>query len=340
MQYREVGSTGVKISEIGFGCGGTAGLMVRGEPDVQRDAAARAAELGINYFDNAPDYGDRVAETNLGRVIREVGIRPYITTKVEVRNDNLKDIADHVVRSTDESLKCLGTDYVDFLQIHNGPVANQPNLQGRAYNILWIEDFLRPGGALEGLERVKRQGKARFIGFIVRGNDIGPVRQLLDTGVFSLVNVSYHLLNPTATTAKPRGLEVDTDWGQVINHAQAAGVGVAIYSPLANGFLNDNIASGGAPHPLAGGRNREGAEYQANVARAHAMQKILSRPGQSLAQAAYKFLFMHPGVTTVLGGFSDRSHLEELVQASGAGALTEEEMARVEMAWRGNFGLQ
>jgi len=340
MRYRPVGTSGVALSEIGFGCGGTAGLMVRGSPEQQRDAGARAVELGINYFDNAPDYGDRVAEANLGRVIHELGIRPYITTKVEVRNENLADIADHVVRSTDESLKCLGVDYVDFLQIHNGPVMNQPNLQGRAYNILWIEDYLRPGGALEGLERVKRQGKARFIGFIVRGNDIGPVRQLLDTGVFSLINVSYHLLNPTAAIPKPRGLAVDVDWGQVINHAQAAGVGVAIYSPLANGFLNDNIASGGTPHPLAGGRNRESAEYQASVARARAMQQILSKPGRSLAQASYQFLLANPGVTTVLGGFSDRSHLEELVQASGAGPLSDEEIARVEMAWRGNFGLQ
>jgi aryl-alcohol dehydrogenase-like predicted oxidoreductase len=339
MQYREVGDTGVKISEIGFGCGGTAGLMVRGSPEEQRNAAARAIELGINYFDNAPDYGDRVAETNLGRVIRELGVRPYITTKVEVRNDNLDDIAGHVVRSVDESLKCLGTDYVDFLQIHNGPVTDKPDLQGRAYNILWLEDYLRPGGALEGLERVKRQGKVRFIGFIVRGNDAGPVQQLLDTGVFSLANVSYHLLNPTAGQPKPRGLEVDTDWGQFIPRAQAAGVGIAIYSPLANGFLNDNIAGGGAPHPLAGGRNREGREYQDNVARAHAMQQILSRLGQSLAQAAYRYLLANPAVTTVLGGFSDLSHINELTAASGPGPLTEEEMARVEMAWRGNFGL-
>lgn len=340
MQYRQVGTTGVKLSEVGFGCGGTAGLMVRGTPEEQRAAAERAIELGINYFDNAPDYGDRVAETNLGRVIREMGVRPYITTKVEVRNDNLDDIAGHVVRSTDESLKCLGVDYVDFLQIHNGPVANKPDLPGRAYNILWVEDFLRPGGALEGLERVKRQGKARFIGFIVRGNDIGPVRQLLDTGVFQLVNVQYHLLNPTPGQAPPPGMQVDSDWGQVINHAQAAGTGVAIYSPLANGFLNDNIAGGGNPHPLAGGRSRDSAAYQASVARAHALQRFLSIPGrQSLAQAAYRFILQHPGVTSVLGGFSEIPHIEELTAAAGAGPLTEQEMARIDMVWRGNFGL-
>ena len=70
MQYREVGNTGVRVSEIGFGGGGNAGLMVKGTPQQQRDAIERAIELGINYFDQAPDYGDGVSETNLGRVPR------------------------------------------------------------------------------------------------------------------------------------------------------------------------------------------------------------------------------------------------------------------------------
>src|ERR1051326_5033942 len=98
MRYRSVGRTDVQLSEIGFGCGGTAGLMVRGTPREQVEAGARALGLGINYFDNAPDYGDRVAERNLGRVLQELGARPYVTTKVEIRNENLDEIADHVVR--------------------------------------------------------------------------------------------------------------------------------------------------------------------------------------------------------------------------------------------------
>ncbi|MYF65600.1 MAG: hypothetical protein F4185_06930 [Chloroflexi bacterium] len=60
MEYREVGNTGVQVSEIGFGGGGNAGLMVRGTPEQQREAVARAIELGINYFDQSPDYGDGV----------------------------------------------------------------------------------------------------------------------------------------------------------------------------------------------------------------------------------------------------------------------------------------
>ena len=174
MEYRQVGNTELRVSEIGFGCGGNAGLMVRGSPEEQRRVVTRAIELGINYFDNAPDYGNGVAEENLGRVLKELKLRPVITSKVEVRHTDLGDIAGHVVRSTEESLQRLGVDYVDILQIHNGPAPAPPQLEGRSYTQLWIEDYLRPGGALEGLQRVLRDGKARYVGFICRGQRCGP----------------------------------------------------------------------------------------------------------------------------------------------------------------------
>ena len=228
MEYRQVGHTELRVSEIGFGCGGNAGLMVRGSRDEQRQVVERAVELGINYFDNAPDYGNGLAEENLGRVLRELKIRPVINSKVEVRQADLRDIAGHVVRSTEESLTRLGVDYLDILQIHNGPAPSPPKLEGRAYTQLWIEDYLRPGGALEGLQRVLHDGKARYLGFICRGDDAYQVRQLLDTHLFQMINVPYTLLNPTAGMARPIGLGVDHDFGGVIDYADAHGVGSAI----------------------------------------------------------------------------------------------------------------
>jgi aryl-alcohol dehydrogenase-like predicted oxidoreductase len=321
MRYRSLGRTDVQLSEIGFGCGGTAGLMVRGTPREQVETVSRALDLGINYFDNAPDYGDRLAERNLGRVLRELGARPYVTTKVEIRNADLDDIAGHVVRSVELSLRELQLDCVDFVQIHNGPVLERPHLEGRAYNILALDDFLRPRGALEGLEQLEQAGKARHLGFIVRGSDPGPVQPLLDTGKFDLINVMYHLINPAA--------------GEVIERAHAAGVGVAVYSPLANGYLNDNTVAGGAAHPLAGKQPRP---EDPDLARARAL-RFLSSGGTTLAQAALRFVLMQPGVTTVLGGFSGVEHLEEAVPAIEAGPLSTEQMARVEDVWRTNFGL-
>ena len=64
MRYRPLGNTGLQVSEIGFGCGNVGGLMIRGEHADQVKAVARAVELGINYFDTAPSYGDGQSEAN------------------------------------------------------------------------------------------------------------------------------------------------------------------------------------------------------------------------------------------------------------------------------------
>src|SRR5437868_5416978 len=214
--------------------------MVRGSHVEQRRVVARAVELGINYFDTAPDYGDGAAETNLGRVLRELGQRPVINSKVEIRHDDLSDIAGHVVRSCEASLKRLGIDHLDALQIHNGPAAARPLLKGGSYRVLALKDFLRPGGALEGLYRLKTAGKIGYAGFVCRGNDGDEVRELLKTGQFHLINVPYTLINPSAGLATPLNVTARPDYGGIINDAAKHGVGCAIFSPLAGGYLTDD----------------------------------------------------------------------------------------------------
>ena len=343
MEYREVGNTGVRISEIGFGGGGNAGLMVKGSPEQQRAAIARAIELGINYFDQAPDYGDGVSETNLGRVIKELGVRPYITTKIEVRESDLGDIAGHVERSLDQSLSRLGVDYVDFLQIHNAPARDNPGITGSSYTHLWIEDYLRSGGALEGLQKAQAAGKTRFIGFITRGNDRDVAQQLIDTGAFNIINVQVHLLNPSAGTM-PYGMKVDQDWGGILSYAASKGVGAAIYSPLAGGFLNDNAVTGGPPHELGrGARSPEAGErIMRQIQQFSFLSKDLNPNDQeddhSLAEAALRYVLSLEGVTTLLGGFSDHFQVEANAAVSGQGPLSERNMARLEMIWRAGLG--
>ena len=84
MKYRPFGSTGLNVSEIGFGCGNVGGLMIRGEHGDQVRAVARAMELGINFFDTAPSYGDGQSETNLGRVLKELSADVYVGTKFRI----------------------------------------------------------------------------------------------------------------------------------------------------------------------------------------------------------------------------------------------------------------
>jgi L-glyceraldehyde 3-phosphate reductase len=191
---------------------------------------------------------------------------------------------------------------------------------------------------LEGLQRVLRDGKARYLGFICRGNDGYQVRQLIDTGLFRMINVPYTLLNPTAGMARPRGLEVERDFGEVITYAYEQGVGVAIYSPLAGGFLTDPLVTGGDRHPLAGTRDTASEAYRRHLEMARSLSFLRREGTHTLTQAALRFILMHQGVTVILGGFSALEHLEEIVPVSDAGPLTPELMARVEMVWRANFG--
>src|ERR1041384_8868096 len=103
MDYRMLGRTGLRVSGLGFGCGDVGGLIVRGSPAEQERAVARAVELGINYFDTAPSYGDGQSEQNLGRVMRTLKPAVYVGTKFRIPPGERTDVAAALTRSLDRS---------------------------------------------------------------------------------------------------------------------------------------------------------------------------------------------------------------------------------------------
>ncbi|SAL26932.1 aldo/keto reductase [Caballeronia arvi] len=335
MKYRGIGQTDLKVSEIGFGCGGNAGLMVRGSFDEQLRIVEAALEAGINYFDVAPDYIG--AEANLGRVLRTLKARPLINSKVEIRAENLDDIAGHVVRSAESTLEELGVDHLDVLQIHNAPVAGTRAPVDRDYHTLGVQHFLGPRGALEGLTRLVDAGKVKHVGFVCRGNDAPYVRELLATGMFSVLNVPYTLLNPSAGMVLPANLAVDKDGGAVLDDAREACAGAAIYSVLARGFLSDQSIAGEAHHPLARDVSGNASDARNMRERAARVSFLARESGITLAQAAFRFVLAHPGVTTALGGFSSMEQLKELCAVSGMGPFADDLNARLERVWQSNF---
>lgn len=336
MHYRPILKAGLNISEIAFGCGGNAGLMVRGARDEQIRAIARALELGVNYFDNSPDYGDCAAEINLGAALKALCARPMVNTKVEIRAADCIDVASHVVRSAEESLRRLGIDAIDVLQIHNGPTRKPIILKGRDYRQLPLDSYLGPKGAVEGLARLKQAGKVLNTGFICRGDDGAEVRELIETGLFDVINVPYTLLNPSAARTT-QGAHFAPDYGAVIGYARARGVGVAIYAPLAGGFLSDTGVAGATAHPYSRAP-KANDETLRNRSKAAAVRFVAEATGMSLAQAAYRFILMNEGVTTALGGFSSIQQMEEIAAISGAPPIPPDVMTRLEETWRTNFG--
>jgi len=337
VKYRRVGDTDLEVSEIAFGCGGNAGLMVRGSAAEQERIVGRALDLGITYFDNSPDYGNCIAEENLGCALRSLKARPLLNSKVEIRAENLNDVADHVVRSTEESLKRLGADYLDMMQIHNGPSKIDPKLEGKVYAQLQIDHYTRAGGAIEGVRRLLDSGKIRYAGFITRGNDADEVRTILDTGLFKLINVPYTLLNPTGGMTKPAGLKVGKDYGNVIGLARERKASAAIYSPLASGALTDDALAAKPRHALARQEDMESEAVRKQREKAMAVSFLARETGTSLAQAAFRFILMNPGVATALGGFSAQDQMEEIAAVSDMAPFDPGLMKRLNAVWDADF---
>ena len=347
---RPLGNSGLEVSAIAFGTGDNAGLMVKGREAQQTAAVARALELGINVFDTSPDYGKGLAEGNLGRALRTLrhdtaAANAIISTKVEIMPPDLGDIAGKVVRSVDDSLRRLGRDAVDILMIHNPPRLNR-DPSAAYWTPLTPADFLGP--ALEGLERVRAQGKARHFGFTCENAQAAAVIPLLETGRFAAINCWYNLVNPSAGRVMPEGVRFGADYddyGGIITAAGRCGVGVAVIRPLAGGGLTRQVIAAGAAgrHALAGGvYSRKPEAFRPEIERARAfafLDRPEASPPRSLPQAAYQFALMHPAVSTVVGGYSDLAQLEEVALGAVMRPLDAGELERIDRIWASNFGL-
>lgn len=335
MDYRAFGSTGLQVSEIGFGCGNTAGLMVSGTPEQRREAVQHALDLGINYFDTAPTYGDGLSETNLGQTIRELGVRPIISTKIAFWPRDLDDIPGSTIESVDTSLQRLGLDRLDILFLHNR-VAGERTLKNNAVgSLLSVNDVLGPRGVLETLKRLQTQGKVRFIGVCPTDGEPEANRQLILSGGFQCVQLIYNLFNPTEGRTPPIGFR-GADYGQSIELARERGLGVDVIRSIAAGALSGLEER----HPVSGGswaeRPEANAQYQAEVRRAQSAQ-FLAVDGQTLAQAAIRFALTNRGVSSVLVGFSDLHQIDDALAASQKGPLTAADLERIERLYQEGF---
>ena len=342
MQYRVLGRSGLRVSEIGFGTGDNAGLMVLGNERERFSAMERALALGVNYFDTSPDYGKGVAERNLGAALRHLKADgAIVSTKVEIMPPDLDTIHDKVLRSLDESLARLGMDSVDLLLIHNPPrLRRNPAIQ--TWTPITPADMSGP--ALEALKKLRAAGKVRHFGFACEGADPVAVKPLLESGEFTVINSWYNLVNPTAGMEMPAGIRYGPDYddyGGIITHAAAYNVGVAAIRPLAGGALVEAVHERGIAgrHPLSGGgyaRNPERFDPELNRGKAFG---FLRTPQRSLPQAAFRFILDNPAISTICGGYSALEHLEELANVPDMPPLSSDDVARIKDVYRSNFGL-
>ena len=325
MNYRKFGNTGIEISEIGFGCGDVGGLMVRGEHADQVRAVARAMELGINYFDTASRYGGGQSETNLGQVLKELSAEVYVGTKYSLGEADPNDLKAGVIQSVQASLKRLGREQVDLIQLHDR-ISFQTDVSVRA---ITVSDVL--GEVREALEVLKSQGKVRFYGMTGVGEPKG-IHEVVASGLVSTVQTVYNLINASAGAAAPAGFDMP-DYDRLIDLSVEKNVGVIVIRVLAAGALTGIFVR----HPVAVQTVApigSGRDFQQDESRARQFAFIVNEGFASdMPEASIRFALSNPGVSTVLVGYSDLEHLEKSVQYAAKGPLPAEALARLPQAW-------
>ena len=323
MDYRPLGNTGIDVSEIGFGCGNVGGLMIRGEHGAQVQAVARAMELGINYFDTAPSYGDGQSETNLGRVLKELSADVYVGTKFRVTTHEPGRIKGDVITSVEESLTRMQREQVDLMQMHNHVAA------AAVGGSVSPEDAL--GQVADALEELRDQGKIRFWGMTAVG-ETAALHRIIDSGMLNTVQSVYNLVNPSAGAAAPSGFDMP-DYGNLIGRAYANGMGVLVIRVLAAGALTGEATRHSVAVPTVAPIG-SGRDYSQDQARADGF-RFLQEEGHvsNLVEASLRFALGNARVSSVLVGYSSLEHLEQAVAAATKGPLPPEAMARLPEVW-------
>ncbi len=190
MQYRTLGRTRLRVSEVGYGGG-------RIRPDQDEHSLLqilhRAQDLGLNFIDTAPTYGQGRSETLIGKAIRRQRDHWILATKTESYEPK------GILADVEGSLRRLQTDVIDILQFHGG-------WQSRGD----VDKILNRGG-LETYQQLRKEGKIRFLGFSADGPSAG-VEQLIATGEFDVIQIHYNLMyQSTCDLFGYRGVMVDAE---------------------------------------------------------------------------------------------------------------------------------
>ncbi len=299
MEYRTLGRSGLRVSEISLGSWLTYGRTV--EDDVTRACILRAYELGINLFDTANVYHTGAAEESLGRVIRELPRTDLvIATKVFFpmgKGPNDRGLGrKHVTEQCHASLRRLGVDYVDLYQCHRF----DPDVP--------VDETLR------ALEDLVQAGKVLYLGVSQWTGE-----QIRDA-VGTQERMGWHRMisNQPQYSMLARTIE-----DEVIPASEEAGVGQIVWSPLAQGVLTGKYRPG-APLP----QNTRGADPTSNsfmdallqpsvLEAVERLRPIADEAGISMAQLALAWVLRQPNVASAIVGATRVEQVETNAAASG-----------------------
>jgi aryl-alcohol dehydrogenase-like predicted oxidoreductase len=295
MEKRKLGSSGLEVSVIGFGAwaAGKVGWGRVTESELE-EAIIRAYEEGVNFFDTAPVYGFGESERLLGRVLKPFRKQVIIATKFGLvwdANGIHNDVsAAGARREVDESLKRLGTDYIDLYQVH------WPDPTGKV-------PIAETIGALKDLVQ---EGKIRHIG--VSNFSVEQLREAQAIAPIVSLQSPYNLLQRKAEQAE-------------LPYAAASGIGFIPYSPLAQGLLTGKFSKDSVLpdddvriqlNPLF-----QKERFEAALRKVERLKEIAAKYGKTPGQVALRWLAANPAVTSIIAGAKTAAQVEENVGGVG-----------------------
>lgn len=316
MEYRRLGASGVRVSEIGLGSWLTYGVGV--EADRGRECVARAYELGVNFFDTADVYGRGAAEEVMGEALAGYPRSSYVlATKVYFPvGDGPNDRGlsrKHIMESCHASLRRLRTDYLDLYQCHR------------------FDDETPLEETLRALDDLVRQGKVHYVGVSEwTAGQIGDALVLADDlGLDRLVS------NQPEYSILRRRIEAE-----VLPLSAREGVGQVVWSPLAQGVLTGKYRRGQAPPPDSRAASRKMGPFVGRfltdevLDAVERLRVVADEAGLSMAQLALAWVLRGDTVASAIVGASRPEQLEDNCAAAGR-RLDDEVLAAVDKAVAG-----
>ncbi|MEK5641269.1 aldo/keto reductase [Paenibacillus rhizosphaerae] len=313
MKYNLLGNTGVLVSEIGlgamtFGGGGQWGVFGGlGEQDAAH-LVWQALDAGVNFFDTSNIYAGGRSEEILGKALGAKRQDVIIATKVRGRTgsgpNDLGLSRLHIMRQVEESLKRLGTDYIDLYQIHNPDQLTD-----------WEE-------TLRALDDLVRSGKVRYIG----SSNMTGWELMKARGISR--ELGLHAFKSSQSYYSLVGRDIERE---IIPVLKDQNMGLLVWSPLAGGFLSGKYARTRTGN--SEDRHTKFAFPPIDVDKAYSiidvLEDIAKTRESTVARIALAWVLNQPAVTSVIVGAKRPDQLQDNLKASGF-VLTDDELARLD----------
>ena len=305
VEYRELGRSGIRVSEVGFGAwaiGGDAWGPVEDADSVA--AMGRALDLGVNFIDTADVYGDGRSESLVARVMEGRRDEVVLSTKGglmghhrDPEREPVYDRPEKVIEACEASLRRLGTDHVDAYFCH-----------------IWWDKREETEAFMEAFELLKRDGKVRAAG--VSTNDLDHIRHFDRDGGLDVVQLDYSILN-----REPER--------EVLPYLEEHGIGVVVRGPLRMGLLTGKFS---AETTFPEGDVRAGWPeepwFRESLERVERLRPL--EDGRTLGQLALRYVLSHPAVSVVIPGAKTPAQAEANVAASTRPLLSGEDLRAIQ----------